>query len=247
MARQVVYIDDIDGSEGAEEVTFAYKGESFAIDLGPASRERFDKAMSEFIQHARKGEAVQPERYRPAGATRGGPKAKATPDREHAQAVRDWGRNNGFNVSDRGRIPAALQEAFDKEHPVLPRAIAASNQRERAPKPPLPTAEQLAAEHAARQETARAGRGMTPPAPALFSAPEVKAETPPQPGSEDSGNTTPDTEKATVEYVTTEGLRQWIVEQGMDPTKVKFLKRLSLYKAAHPGVDVRYSKEKATA
>ena len=31
-------------------------------------------------------------------------------------AVRDWARSNGYEVSDRGRIPTAAQEAFDAAH-----------------------------------------------------------------------------------------------------------------------------------
>ena len=36
--------------------------------------------------------------------------------REQAQAVRDWARNNGYTVSERGRIPKNVQEAFDNAH-----------------------------------------------------------------------------------------------------------------------------------
>ena len=30
--------------------------------------------------------------------------------------VRDWARENGFTVADRGRIPAAAQQAYDAAH-----------------------------------------------------------------------------------------------------------------------------------
>jgi len=233
MARQVVYIDDIDGSEGAEEVAFTYKGESWAIDLGPASRERFDKAMAEFIEHARKGEAVAPatstHRKPPAGE---GKRPNQAQNKEHTQAVRDWGRANGFDVSSRGRIPAALTEAFDKEHArTLPEREAAINRAGKPARPPLPTAEDLARVHEERKPVTK------PAPPALFSAPEPKAETPPQPGSD-----TPDTIE-----ITTESLRQWIADQGMDPTKVKYLTRLKMFKQAHPGAEVKIVKQLVSA
>jgi hypothetical protein len=31
-------------------------------------------------------------------------------------AVRAWARQNGHQVSDRGRIPASVQAAYDKAH-----------------------------------------------------------------------------------------------------------------------------------
>ena len=36
--------------------------------------------------------------------------------REQAQAIRDWARNNGYTVSERGRIPKNVQEAFENAH-----------------------------------------------------------------------------------------------------------------------------------
>lgn len=46
----------------------------------------------------------------PAGSRRGGGRGAAGPD---ATAVRQWARENGYQVSDRGRIPAALRTAYD--------------------------------------------------------------------------------------------------------------------------------------
>jgi hypothetical protein len=36
--------------------------------------------------------------------------------REQNQAVREWAAKNGYEVSERGRIPASVVEAFDKAH-----------------------------------------------------------------------------------------------------------------------------------
>jgi hypothetical protein len=37
-------------------------------------------------------------------------------DREQAGAIRDWARKNGHAVSDRGRIPASVVEAYEGAH-----------------------------------------------------------------------------------------------------------------------------------
>jgi hypothetical protein len=34
-------------------------------------------------------------------------------DREQTQAIREWARNNGHKVSERGRIPASVLEAYN--------------------------------------------------------------------------------------------------------------------------------------
>ena len=36
--------------------------------------------------------------------------------REQAGAIRDWARKNGHNVSDRGRIPASVVNAYEEAH-----------------------------------------------------------------------------------------------------------------------------------
>ena len=55
-------------------------------------------------REARAAVRVQPRR--------GGPSI----DREQNQAIRDWARKRGMKVSDRGRIPAEVLEAYHKEN-----------------------------------------------------------------------------------------------------------------------------------
>lgn len=235
MARQVVYIDDIDGSEGAEEVAFSYRGKAYVIDLGPANRERMDKTFAEFIEHAR-NDGVMPAPGRRASVS--GPTRKPTPNREHSQRVREWGRANGFDVADRGRIPEPLTEAFDKAH-------------DRAPtKPPLPSAEQLAQRHAESQPK--------PPAPpALFSAPDsrqgaadlIQMDKDEEGGGSGGGNVTPelpadlDEDKPDEIEITKQALAEWLTEQGYNIDGMKYTARLKLFKNAHPNVKVTYIAE----
>jgi hypothetical protein len=59
---------------------------------------------------------------RRAGGRRRGGGAAATSarrpsiDREQNQAIRDWARKRGMKVSDRGRIPAEVLEAYHQEN-----------------------------------------------------------------------------------------------------------------------------------
>ena len=51
-----------------------------------------------------------------SGGAGAAPKGRASIDREQNQAIRDWARKRGMKVSDRGRIPAEVLEAYHKEN-----------------------------------------------------------------------------------------------------------------------------------
>jgi Lsr2 len=102
---QVLLVDDIDGGDAAETVSFALDGVSYEIDLSQNNASKFRDDLAAWTGHARRsGGRKLPGRR----------KAEGKAPREDLSAVRAWGRQNGFTVSDRGRVPADLQAAFDK-------------------------------------------------------------------------------------------------------------------------------------
>lgn len=108
----VQLIDDIDGGEASETVTFALDGSSYQIDLSGENAARLREALAIYIAHGRRASRGS---GRPVGpSTRGRP---ARTDREQTQAIREWARRNGHKVGDKGRIPAAVLEAYNNsEH-----------------------------------------------------------------------------------------------------------------------------------
>ncbi len=106
---QVTLVDDIDGSQAVETVGFAIDGTSYEIDLSKANAKKLRDAVSNYVAHARRA-----GRIRASGGRSG--RASARADREQVQAVREWARRNGHKVSDRGRIPAAVIEAYNAAH-----------------------------------------------------------------------------------------------------------------------------------
>ncbi|WP_106849826.1 Lsr2 family protein [Blastococcus sp. Marseille-P5729] len=106
MARKTIVIDDLDGSEDAREVTFSLDGETWRIDLAEHNRQRLRAALGEFIE---------------AGVKVGGARLLSTSGRSGAAsssagetgAIREWARANGYDVNDRGRVPAAIVEAYE--------------------------------------------------------------------------------------------------------------------------------------
>lgn len=118
----VMLIDDIDGSEAEETVSFALDGTNYLIDLSPKNAKAFRNAIAQYVSVARKegrGGARPVRRAagtRAAGrsaAGRGRKKAAGTMDREQAGAIRTWARQAGYKISDRGRIPAEIVEEFN--------------------------------------------------------------------------------------------------------------------------------------
>lgn len=101
-------IDDIDGTEAERTFTFAVDGTNYEIDLSAGNIAEFNASIGGFIESARKvGKA--------SGKARGNGAAPRQ-DRAQTQAIRDWARHNGHNVSDRGRISAEVLAAFNAAH-----------------------------------------------------------------------------------------------------------------------------------
>ena len=117
MARkvQVILSDDLDDSISADEtVSFALDGTTYEIDLSEKNANEMRDVLGKYVSAARK---VSSRGTRASGAGR----SRATGgggrmDREQAGAIREWARKNGHEVSDRGRIPAAVVEAFEAAH-----------------------------------------------------------------------------------------------------------------------------------
>ncbi|SHL24062.1 Lsr2 protein [Pseudonocardia thermophila] len=103
----VTLIDDLDGSEAVEQVEFAVDGRTYEIDLSEANSKRLRELLAPFISAARR---VGSGRRSAAGSGR------STSDRVQNQAIREWAQKNGFAVSDRGRLPANVIEAYHKAH-----------------------------------------------------------------------------------------------------------------------------------
>ena len=103
MATQTVVTvtDDLDGSEAEETIRFAIDGTEFEIDLSKAHAKELRGTLEPYIKVARK-----------SGRRRGGRRRTASSDKEQTKAIRDWARQQGMEVSDRGRIPAEIQQAY---------------------------------------------------------------------------------------------------------------------------------------
>ena len=115
MAKQttVTLIDDIDGSEADESVEFAIDGKSYEIDLSAANSARLRDALAPFVSAARRTGAAR--RSSGGSASSSGTSRQST-DRELNQAIREWAQKEGMKISERGRIPSNVLEAYHAAH-----------------------------------------------------------------------------------------------------------------------------------
>ncbi len=102
----VVFIDDLDSSEAAETVSFGLDGVTYEIDLNADNAESLRNDLAKWVGAARR-----------TGGRRGpAPVARGADRRQDLAKVREWARGKGYEVSDRGRISAAVQQAYDQAH-----------------------------------------------------------------------------------------------------------------------------------
>ena len=98
----IVLVDDIDGSEADETVSFGLDGKEYAIDLNSKNAQKLRDALAPFLGHAR----------RETGRARRGARGNGPAPAE----IRAWARDNGFDVPERGRVSAEVREAYAAAH-----------------------------------------------------------------------------------------------------------------------------------
>ena len=111
MAKQttVTLVDDLDGTEAEEQIEFAMDGRSYEIDLSAVNSARLREALEPFVSAARRTGG----RRRSTGSAAA---ARPSTDREQNQAIREWAQAQGMKISERGRIPSNVLEAYHQSH-----------------------------------------------------------------------------------------------------------------------------------
>jgi hypothetical protein len=111
---QVLLVDDLDGGEADETVTFALDGVAFEIDLKSQNADKLRELLAPFVEKGRKQSGrLSSVRGRGRNAAAGRPASGGTQD---TAKIRAWAKENGFTVNDRGRVPSEIRSAYEKEH-----------------------------------------------------------------------------------------------------------------------------------
>ena len=120
MSQQMTvrFVDDLDCSEASGTVDFGLEGRRYEIDLSEANAMRLREALAPFVGAARAAGGRR-SAGRGSGRGRGARQSVATlqstsarSTREETAVIRQWARDHGHQVSDRGRISKSIMEAY---------------------------------------------------------------------------------------------------------------------------------------
>ncbi|SIS04030.1 histone-like nucleoid-structuring protein Lsr2 [Williamsia sterculiae] len=109
--KQVVqFIDDLDGKilDEFETVKWSLDGKHYEFDTSPKHAAQFRDSLTRYVEISRSGGSRAAKKVQSNGS--------GTRSKEQTQAIRDWANANGIEVSDRGRIPLKVIEAFEEAH-----------------------------------------------------------------------------------------------------------------------------------
>lgn len=99
----------MDGGTADETVQFSLDGKHYEIDLSDKNAAALRSALTGYVDSARRSNGARQNRS-------SSPSNRPSIDRDQNQAIRQWARGQGMKVSDRGRIPTEVTDAFNKAH-----------------------------------------------------------------------------------------------------------------------------------
>ncbi|GAA2745112.1 MULTISPECIES: histone-like nucleoid-structuring protein Lsr2 [Kitasatospora] len=108
---QVILEDDLDGGSADETVTFALDGVAYEIDLKSDNAEKLRELLAPYVDKGRKQSGRLTAPRRSSGRTAGRAAAAGQPD---TAKIREWAKEQGMPVNDRGRVPSNVREAYEK-------------------------------------------------------------------------------------------------------------------------------------
>ena len=107
----VTLVDDLEGGDADEQVQFAVDGKSYEIDLSAKNAERLREHLAPYVSAARRAGGRST-----AASTGSSPNSSSASDRAMNRAVREWAVGQGMKISERGRIPSSVLEAYRTAH-----------------------------------------------------------------------------------------------------------------------------------
>lgn len=122
----VSLVDDLDGGEANETISFSLDGKELEIDLSSKHAAELRDALAPYIGAARKVTG------RRSYARITSPRAAS--NRDENQQIRAWAVEQGMKISERGRIPGAVIEAYRDRGNARPAPAAEFQAAEAKPK-----------------------------------------------------------------------------------------------------------------
>lgn len=106
--------------EGSETVAFGLDGTSYEIDLCQEHAAALREDFASYVGAARRPSGSGSGRRGGGRGGRGAGGADRSGERSGGKGktaeVREWARANGYQVNERGRVPASVLEAYEAAH-----------------------------------------------------------------------------------------------------------------------------------
>jgi hypothetical protein len=112
--QTITYVDDLDGKEidNPKTVTWTWLGVDYQLDVSEDNLEKIETGNVKVSKLLEVSSRVGGRKTR-AGRTTS---VSVGTNRETLKAIREWARNEGYDISSRGRISANIIEAFEQTH-----------------------------------------------------------------------------------------------------------------------------------
>lgn len=104
----ITTIDDLDGQPADETVPFTYDGVAYTIDLTAKNAAKLRAALNPYTNA---GNRVSGRRVTTGVTHRA--RQEAT---DHRNKIREWARQNGYKVADRGSIADHIVTKYQQAH-----------------------------------------------------------------------------------------------------------------------------------
>ncbi len=99
---QIILEDDLEGGPADETVQFGLVGRQYEIDLSTANAEKLREALRPYAAAGRRAQGKSTRTTGPRPSSGSSETAK----------IRAWAKENGHQVSDRGRIHQSVKDAY---------------------------------------------------------------------------------------------------------------------------------------
>jgi len=107
----MVVVSDLSGETGARTYRVSDGGRQYEVDLTEAEFAEYEAAVARFVAAGRPVAVSAPGRA-PVLVSVSSGSARRSPD--EVAAIKAWAQANGWDVPQRGRLSAALVEAYQK-------------------------------------------------------------------------------------------------------------------------------------
>ena len=113
----VTLVDDLDGTEAEQSVSFGLEGVDYEIDLSSGHAQELRDALARYTAAARRTGGRRATR--PAAASQSSVTGNGGPGRSRSAngEIRAWAAAHDVTLAERGRIPARVIEAFKAGDP----------------------------------------------------------------------------------------------------------------------------------